>query len=319
MFFGQATSGNPIQHVALPEKTLALGKVGTEGGAQSVIKGRKVAREHLPDRVPLMQIDVVGGYSAACSSLIYEGGAWPAEFNRSMFCTEPILNVIHHEILKPQGATFTGEMVRTDGEFIYSPDYWFRPVDVAPGPDGALYILDFYNPVIAHSDTRGPLHSKAGASVRPDREHYFGRIYRVQHDHAKQLDVPDLTKADIAGLALKRSRIRTAWCGSMRSGCSWRRIRAKQPWPRSRRWRRARNSRWRASSRCGACNALGALNAGRAARRAARWRSRHSQDGRADCRIRGRQCGASRTGGGRQRCRSAHADRHAARPLRLRI
>ena len=201
LFFGQATSGNPIQHVALPEKTLALGKVGTEGGAQSVIKGRKVVREHLPDRVPLMQIDVVGGYSAACSSLIYEGGAWPAEFAGSMFCTEPILNVIHHEILKPNGATFTGEMVRTDGEFIYSPDYWFRPVDVACGPDGALYILDFYNPVIAHSDTRGPLHSKAGASVRPDREHYFGRIYRVQYDHAKPLEVPDLTEADIAGLA----------------------------------------------------------------------------------------------------------------------
>ena len=201
LFFGQATSGNPIQHVALPEKTLALGKVGTEGGAQSVIKGRKVVREHLPDRVPLMQIDVVGGYSAACSSLIYEGGAWPAEFAGSMFCTEPILNIIHHEILKPNGPTFTGEMVRTEGEFIYSPDYWFRPVDVACGPDGALYILDFYNPVIAHSDTRGPLHSKAGASVRPDREHYFGRIYRVQYDHAKQLDIPDLTKADIAGLA----------------------------------------------------------------------------------------------------------------------
>jgi putative membrane-bound dehydrogenase-like protein len=201
LFFGQATSGNPIQHVALPEKTLALGKVGTEGGAQSVIKGRKVVREHLPDRVPLMQIDMVGGYSAACSSLIYEGGAWPAESNGSMFCTEPILNIIHQEILKSNGAIFTGEMTRTDAEFLYSPDYWFRPVDVACGPDGALYILDFYNPVIAHSDTRGPLHSKAGASVRPDREHYFGRIYRVQYDHAKKLEIPDLTKENAAGLA----------------------------------------------------------------------------------------------------------------------
>ena len=75
LFFGQATSGNPVQHVALPEQTLALGKVGTAGGAESVIKGRKVARAHLPDRIPLMQIDVVGGYSAACASLIYEGGA----------------------------------------------------------------------------------------------------------------------------------------------------------------------------------------------------------------------------------------------------
>ena len=91
-------------------------------------------------------------------------------------------------------------MVRPEAEFIYSPDYWFRPIDVAPAPDGSIYILDFYNPVIAHSDTRGPLHSRSGASVRPDREHYFGRIYRVQNDQAVKLDVPDLAKADVAGL-----------------------------------------------------------------------------------------------------------------------
>lgn len=201
LFFGQATSGNPIQHVALPESVLARGKVGTEGGAQSVIKGRKVVVPILPERIPLMQIDTVGGYSAACSSLVYEGGAWPRSWDGSIFCTEPILNIIHHEILRPSGATFTGEMVRPEAEFLRSPDYWFRPVDVSCGPDGALYILDFYNPVIAHSDSRGPLHSRSGASVRPDREHYFGRIYRVQHKEAKTLLAPKLEGADAATLA----------------------------------------------------------------------------------------------------------------------
>jgi putative heme-binding domain-containing protein len=175
--------------------------VGTEGGAQSVIKGRKVVVPRLPERIPLMQIDTVGGYSAACGSLVYEGGAWPPEWNRGLFCTEPILNIIHHEALRPSGATFIGEMVRTEAEFLRSPDYWFRPVDVSCGPDGALYILDFYNPVIAHSDSRGPLHSKSGASVRPDREHYFGRIYRVQHQQAKALPAPKLEGADAATLA----------------------------------------------------------------------------------------------------------------------
>ncbi len=200
LFFNQATSGNPIQHVALPESVLARGKVGSQGGAQNVIEQRVVARNPLPSRIPLMQIDLVGKYSAACASLVYEGGAWPAEWNRSIFCTEPILNIIHREALVPKGPTFTGNMVRTDAEFIYSPDYWFRPVDVAPGPDGAIYLLDFYNPVIAHSDTRGPLHSRSGASVRPDREHYFGRIYRVQSDQARKLEIPDLAKADAAQL-----------------------------------------------------------------------------------------------------------------------
>jgi len=201
LFFGQATSGNPIQHVVLPEWTLAKGRIGTTIGAQSVIAGRKVVRRQMPDRAPLMQIDTVGGYSASCGALVYEGGAWPDEWDHTTFNTEPILNVIHSEKLKDTGPTFTGEMKRTDAEFIFSRDYWFRPVDVASGPDGAIYLVDFYTPVIAHSDSRGPQHGRAGASVRPDREHYFGRIYRVQHNQAKKLDVPDLSKASVAELA----------------------------------------------------------------------------------------------------------------------
>ncbi len=201
VFFGQATSGNPVQHVVLPEATLARGKLGTTGGAESVIAGRKVVRETMPDRAPLMQIDTVGGYSAACASLIYEGGTWPLEYARGIFCTEPILNVIHHERLVPKGPTFSGAMVPPDKEFLFSHDYWFRPFELAPGPDGAVYILDFYTPVVAHSDSRGPQHSRAGASVRPDRDHYFGRVYRVQYDGAPQAKTPDLSKLDADALA----------------------------------------------------------------------------------------------------------------------
>ncbi len=195
LFFNQATSGSPVQHVALPEWILAKGHVGSTGGAHSVIENRKVVRPDMPDRAALMQIDVVGGYSASTASALYEGGAWPAEYDHGIFCTEPILDIIHHEKLVPAGPTFTGEMTRTDREWLRSMDYWFFPVDVSFGPDGAMYVLDFYCPVVAHSDTRGPQHSKAGASIRPDRDHYFGRIYRIQPDNAKKLTQPDLTKA----------------------------------------------------------------------------------------------------------------------------
>ena len=95
VFFGQATSGSPLQHVVMPEQLLARGNIGSPGTAKSVIDQRKVVIPRLPDRVPLMQIDVVGGYSAACAALVYEGGAWPAEYERTAFVTEPILNIIH--------------------------------------------------------------------------------------------------------------------------------------------------------------------------------------------------------------------------------
>lgn len=200
LFFGQATSGNPVQHVVLPEWVLAKGKVGNAGSVESVMAGRKVVRPDMPARVPYMQIDVVGGYSAACASTVQEGGAWPAEWNDTIFCTEPILDIIHFEKLKQDRPNIVGEIMEPNREWLRAQDWWFFPIDVQFGPDGAMYVLDFYNPIVAHSDSRGPKHSRSGATVRPDREHYFGRIYRIQHDDAKKLSLPDLSKADAMGL-----------------------------------------------------------------------------------------------------------------------
>jgi putative membrane-bound dehydrogenase-like protein len=202
IFWGQATSGQPLQHVVLPESILAKAKVGSAGSAESVIKGRKVMRSDLPTRAPFMQIDQVGGYSSACASTLSEGGAWPSEWKGGIFCTEPILDIIHFEKLVPSGPTFIGQNAPADSEWLRAQDFWFFPVDVEFGPDGAMYVLDFYCPIVAHNDTRGPLHSKSGASVRPDRDHFFGRIYRIQADGAKPTPMPDLSKATLEELAV---------------------------------------------------------------------------------------------------------------------
>ena len=200
LFHGKATNGNPIQHVVLSESILAKAP-GTPAKAFNAVNPRRpVLRKDLPDRAPLLQIDQVGYYTAACSVAVQEHGAWPEEYRDTIFITEPILDIIHFEKLRPEGPTFMGEVTLKDREWLRSMDHWFCPIDVSFGPDGALYVLDFYTPVVAHNDTRGPLHSKSGASVRPDREHYFGRVYRIQHESAPKLAIPDLSKADVAGL-----------------------------------------------------------------------------------------------------------------------
>ncbi|MES2706750.1 MAG: PVC-type heme-binding CxxCH protein [Verrucomicrobiota bacterium] len=200
LFAGQATSGNPVQHVVLPEWILGKGKVGGAGSVESVLNQRKVIRSDMPVRVPYMQIDLVGSYSSACAATVQEGGAWPREWADTVFCTEPILDIIHCERLVPAGPTFTGDLFLKDREWLRAGDFRFFPIDVQFGPDGAMYVLDFYNPIVAHSDSRGPRLSTSGASVRPDREHYFGRIYRIQHDQAETLTIPDLTRAAPAEL-----------------------------------------------------------------------------------------------------------------------
>ena len=200
LYHGKATNGNPIQHVVLPEQILAKAPGTPAKAFNSVNPRRPVARADLPDRAPLMQIDQVGHYSAGCAAAVYEGGAWPKEYNGTVWMSEPILDIVHHEKLVLDGAAYRGELLLENKEWLRSADHWFCPIDISFGPDGAMYILDFYTPVVAHNDTRGPQHSKSGASVRPDREHYFGRIYRIQHDSAPALTHPDLAKADAAAL-----------------------------------------------------------------------------------------------------------------------
>lgn len=200
LFHSKATTGNPIQHAVLPEAVIARAGAGAAKAFHSVNPGRKVVRPDMPTRAPFVQVDVVGGFTAACSTLVCEDPAWPAEYRRNVFMTEPVLDVIQRERLVPEGPTYRGDPGPSRGAWLRADDEWFMPVALAFAPDGAMLVLDFYSPVVLHNDTRGPLHSKSNAAVRPDREHHYGRIYRITPPGFAPHPVPDLTQADVAGL-----------------------------------------------------------------------------------------------------------------------
>lgn len=199
VFFTQPTSGDLLNHVVLPEYVLARGKSGNTASFHPIIRGRRSNPVIKHENLAYVQIDVVGGFTASAGCAIYDGGAWPAEYEYSYFTTEPTINLIHHEAVKSDRVTFAANKTR-DEEFIGGRDPWFRPIETRIGPDGGLYILDFYNQAVIHNDTRGPKHNNVNAAIRPDRDHYFGRIWRVDHKQAKRLDLPNLSKASEAGL-----------------------------------------------------------------------------------------------------------------------
>ena len=200
VFFTQPTSGDLLNHVVVPESVLAKGKVGKTPSFEAMIRGRPSFPLHTLKRPPYVQIDQVGRFTASAGCAVYAGGTWPEQWNNSYFTTEPQINLVHHEMITPKGATYTAEKI-AEAEFIAGKDYWFRPIETRIGPDGALYIIDFYNQAITHNDTRGPNHSTRNAAVRPDRDHYYGRIWRVDHKQAKKIEIPKLDKATPAELA----------------------------------------------------------------------------------------------------------------------
>ncbi len=195
-FWTQPTSGTVLFHTVLPEYVLAKGKLPGTNSFHGMITRQKTFPLMTWEQAAYKQIDHVGSYTAAAGCAIYEGGAWPEKWNYSYFTGEPTINIVSHYFVKPDGVTYTAEKEkgREKTEFIRSKDLWFRPIETRVGLDGALYIIDFYNQAVIHNDTRGPLHGPANAAVRPDRDHYFGRIWRIQHKEAKEIAVPVIDK-----------------------------------------------------------------------------------------------------------------------------
>jgi putative membrane-bound dehydrogenase-like protein len=99
-----------------------------------------------PRRFPATEL-VPGGYiTSACSPVVYAAAAFPAAYRGNTLVCDPANNLIHRDVLVENGATFTAKRPadEQDREFLASTDNWFRPVHLTLGPDGALYVLDFY-------------------------------------------------------------------------------------------------------------------------------------------------------------------------------
>lgn len=182
LFFTMA-NGSHLRHVLLSEDALGPHRLENTRTWRDIVDHREVQRLSTADRAPYVQIDFVGGFTAASGCTLYSGGAWPGEFEGNHFVCEPTVNLVHRDLVTPDGLSFQASKPRRE-EFLASTDPWFRPVQTRVGPDGALYVLDFYNQAAVHNDTRGPDHGPTNAAVRPDRDRHHGRIWRVQHREA---------------------------------------------------------------------------------------------------------------------------------------
>lgn len=144
------------------------------------------------------------GSSAIAGIAYYADEKFPEEYRGNLFNGNPVTQRINRDKLEWHGST--PRAIRQP-DFLTCDDPWFRPVQVKLGPDGALWIADFYNPIIGHYEV--PL-------LDPRRDHKHGRIWRVVYvgekktpaaaaDAATQKVIAphDLTGLDTAGLIKK--------------------------------------------------------------------------------------------------------------------
>src|SRR5438128_10053449 len=107
------------------------------------------------------------GSTAIDGMLYYADDLWPAEYRDNTFIGNVMTSRINRDRIEFHGSSPRAiEMP----DFMSTTDPWFRPVDNQLGPDGALYIADFYNRIIGHYEV--PL-------THPGRDRERGRIWRV--------------------------------------------------------------------------------------------------------------------------------------------
>ncbi|MFM8274193.1 MAG: neutral/alkaline non-lysosomal ceramidase N-terminal domain-containing protein, partial [Gemmata sp.] len=151
---------------------------------------RTTRRAGAPDakRFPSTEL-VPGGYiTSACSPLIYTAELLPKEYRGNNFVCDPANNIVHREFVKEKGGAFTAVRAYEDKEFLASTDNWFRPVDLKTGPDGAIYLLDFYREVI-----ETPLSLPEDIKKQLNLESRGrGRIWRIAPTDFRPAKFPDL-------------------------------------------------------------------------------------------------------------------------------
>ena len=132
------------------------------------------------------------GSTAIAGVACYLGEQFPEEFRHNLFIGNPVTGRVNRDRLLRRGASYRGEEMP---DLLRCDDPWFRPVDVELGPDGALYIADFYNRIIGHYEV--PLD-------HPGRDRHRGRIWRIVYTgpkpHRPASPPPDLTRQSTARL-----------------------------------------------------------------------------------------------------------------------
>ncbi len=125
---------------------------------------------------------------------------FPAEWQNIAFLANPItrkINCVRIDRL-PSGKIEAQPLP----DLLSCSDSWFRPVNIEMGPDGCLYIADWYNKIVSHNSV---------STAHPDRDRAHGRIWRIRHVSQKPFEVPNVAAAPNSALIDHLKSGKTLW------------------------------------------------------------------------------------------------------------
>jgi putative membrane-bound dehydrogenase-like protein len=202
LVFGSTANGNPSEHMPLPNRVYER----VRGWSATTLRGIAGSPEmELAPRVTgdgtvaIRQVDHHGRFTAAAGHRLYTARAYPREYwNRTAFVCEPTGHIVATFGLAAQGAGFASRMA---WDLVASDDEWTAPIQAEVGPDGQVWVCDWYNFIVQHNPTPAGFETgRRGAYVTPLRDKTRGRIWRVVYGDARPVPRRSLTKAPVEDL-----------------------------------------------------------------------------------------------------------------------
>jgi len=190
LLFGSTANGNPSVFMPIPNRYYEK----VRGMSASVLPTIATSNKFYPITEKVRQVDFHGGFTAAAGHALYTARTYPKEYwNRVAFVAEPTGHLVASFVLDKKGSTFSA---KNSWNLVAGDDEWFAPIMAEVGPDGNVWIIDWYNYIVQHNPTpAGFKTGKGNAYETPLRDKTHGRIYRLVAKHGKESPKLDLKNA----------------------------------------------------------------------------------------------------------------------------
>jgi putative membrane-bound dehydrogenase-like protein len=189
--FGSTANGNASMYMPIANRYYER----VNGWSASRLETIADSQRFFPLTEKVRQVDYHGRYTAGAGSAIYTARSFPKEYwNDVQFVAEPTGHLLGQFYLIPRGSDFVAHNAKN---FLASDDEWTAPICAEVGPDGALWVIDWYNYIVQHNPTpQGFKTGKGGAYDTPLRDKTHGRIYRISYKEGHPSKMFDLSKAN---------------------------------------------------------------------------------------------------------------------------
>jgi len=174
LIFGSTANHNPSMFVPIPNRYYE----GVKGWSPSTLGSIADTSLFKPITENIRQVDQFGGYTAGAGHALYTARTFPQQWwNKTAFVCGPTGHLVGTFVLRRDGADYKST---SPINLLASNDEWSAPIMAEVGPDGAVWVLDWYNYIVQHNPTPQGFETGQGNAYESDlRDKKHGRIYRV--------------------------------------------------------------------------------------------------------------------------------------------